>query len=537
MNVAARLVSLLEAYGTTCVFGLPGNHTLPLYAALAGSSLTHIGARHEQGVVFMADGHARASGRTAVAWLIGGPGLGNAATAIGQARADSVPLVIIAAAPALRTAGLGHGQLHEAADQGQLAAGVAADSHEIRHPEQLDEVLAQAFGRQRSGRPGPVVIGVPVDLLDAPASSAPADAAALPAPPAPNPAALAAAATLAASARQGLLIAGGGAAAASAEITRLAEHLQWPLLNTVNGKGVLAGDHPLAVGGSPSLPALRSALEGADVLLAFGTEFGETDYDLLMTGAPQPRGALLRVDIDPQQLLRNVRARVPVLGTSMLAARALRSALPAAARGAGHQRAAGLRGAVRADRYCNPDYQQVLDTMVRALPTAIIVGDSTQPTYHAAWQLERPAPRRYWHSASGFGTLGYALPAALGACLARPDLPVIALIGDGGLQFTLAELAAGVAAGLPVAVVVWNNDGYREIDNSMAARGIEPVGTRLPAPDLPGVARALGAQAVRVRDPATLDAALRSAPAAGVPTLIELRQADFVRTETSWYGA
>jgi acetolactate synthase-1/2/3 large subunit len=179
--------------------------------------------------------------------------------------------------------------------------------------------------------------------------------------------------------------------------------------------------------------------------------------------------------------------------------------------------------------------QAFLDVLRGALSEGVLVGDSTRPTYYAAWQYECERPRSYFHSVSGFGTLGYALPAAFGAALSI-DRPVAALIGDGGIQFTLPELTTGAELALPVPVVVWHNDGYREIENSMAARGVPADSTRILAPDFAAAAAAHHCRHARPTDLTTLEQALADALAADRPTIVEVRESDFL-TEPGgdWY--
>ena len=172
------------------------------------------------------------------------------------------------------------------------------------------------------------------------------------------------------------------------------------------------------------------------------------------------------------------------------------------------------------------------------LPEHLLVGDSTLPTYYAVWQFESAAPRRYFHSATGAGTLGYAIPAAIGAKRACPERPVLALIGDGAAQFTLGELSAAVQERLPVIVLLWNNAGYREISAGMLAQGITPVGVEVDAPDFIAAARAMGCAAQRVASVDDLGPALVEAAGARRPTLLELCEADFLASPAGdWYGA
>ena len=310
------------------------------------------------------------------------------------------------------------------------------------------------------------------------------------------------------------------------------------MLNTVNGKGICPRGHPLSVGGSPCLPSLRDALAKADVVLAICTELGETDYDLLMAGGLPDTSTWIRIDIDPVQTRIPTPCAIGITSDAGLAVDALieKAERPLQGATAGAARARALRKLIRAETHFHPEMMAFFDTIRSALPDVVLVGDSTRPTYYAAWQYECDAPRRYFHSVSGFGTLGYALPAALGARCADPAGPVVALIGDGGIQFTLAELSTGAQASLAVPVIVWNNNGYGEIENSMLARNVPATHARITAPDF---AAAAAAHHCGYANPTSL-AALHSALAAAVktvsPTLIEVRESDFLTTPGGqWY--
>ncbi len=540
------LLELLRANGVDLVFGVPGNHTVALYRGFAEVGIRHVTCRHEQGAAFMADGYARATGRPGVCVLISGPGLLNAATAIAQARSDSVPMLVISGVAPVSDLGMHRGTLHELPDQHATAASFCRASNTLLHPGNLPELMARAFARFRTQRPGPVHIEIPLDLMDAPITAPRGlwTEPGLVGPPGPDPETLARAAEMLETARQPLIVVGGGAQHGPAAIAALAEALDCPVLNTVNGKGVLPIGHPLAVGGSPSQPALRRAMNDADVLVAIGTEMGETDYDLLMAEPLAVHPKLIRMDIDPNQLLI---PQAPALGlvcdaaagaralADRLVSRALASPVADGEVSPGSKRSAALRAAVHGEPHYHSEVQAFFDTVAAAAPDAILVGDSTRPTYYAAWQLERSRPRTYFHSASGFGTLGYALPAAFGAAMA--DLsPVVALIGDGGIQFTLPELMTASELKLSVPIIVWHNQGYREIENSMRAKNVPVDSTLIAAPDFAAAAAAHGARYEKPASLAELGSAIRDALNADAPTLIEVREAVFLTTASGdWY--
>lgn len=525
------LVALLGRYGVEYVFGIPGVHTVELYRGLAASPIRHVTPRHEQGAGFMADGYARVTGKPGVCFIITGPGMTNIATAMAQAYADSIPMLVISSVNARRELGSGDGRLHELPSQRDVFAGLTAFSHTLLDADDLPQVLARAFAVFEGARPRPVHIEIPLDVIVAPVHDPLAAPAALPAKPAPDAAALAAAADLLAGARRPLILAGGGAVHAAAELRELAERLHAPVALTINAKGLLPAGHPLLIGSTQSLPETRAMVRDADVVLAVGTELGETDYDVTFDGGFAIDGQLIRIDIDAQQLMRNRRADLAIAGDAQRALGALSTRLherPASAPQAawGAARVAAVRAAIASGHDAPTRAQaRLIETIVAALPGVIVAGDSTSPVYVGNFVHDAPAPRTWFNSSTGYGTLGYGLPAAIGAKLAARERPVVCLIGDGGLQFTLPELASAVEAGVPVIVIVWNNHGYGEIRKYMVARDITPVGVDPYTPDFLALARGFGCAACAVATPDALARALRDAASRTRPTVIEIVEA------------
>ncbi|GAB1615239.1 5-guanidino-2-oxopentanoate decarboxylase [Pseudomonas sp. NGC7] len=529
------LVKLLEGYGVDHVFGIPGVHTVELYRGLATSSIRHITPRHEQGAGFMADGYARTRGKPGVCFIITGPGMTNITTAMGQAYADSIPMLVISSVQSRDQLGGGRGKLHELPNQSALVSGVAAFSQTLMSADDLPQVLARAFAVFDGARPRPVHIEIPLDVLVEPADHL------LPARPVRSsragaaPQAVAQMAERLAQAKRPLILAGGGALNAGASLARLAEQLQAPVALTINAKGLLASNHPLQIGSTQSLPATRALVAEADVVLAIGTELAETDYDVTFKGGFEIPGSLLRIDIDPDQTVRNYLPELALVADADLAAEALcvalqQQPLPARESTWGPARVTQLRQSL-ADGWDQPTLSQtrLLTSILQTLPNAILVGDSTQPVYSGNLTLDMDEPRRWFNASTGYGTLGYALPAAMGAWLGSAAqiaerAPSVCLIGDGGMQFTLPELASAVEAQVPLIVLLWNNQGYEEIKKYMVNRAIEPVGVDIHTPDFIGVARALGADAEDVSDVAQLQAALGRAVERKGPTLIQVDQ-------------
>ncbi|MEZ5934287.1 MAG: 5-guanidino-2-oxopentanoate decarboxylase [Alphaproteobacteria bacterium] len=513
-RVGEALISLLEQRGVEVVFGIPGVHTVELYRGLAGSAIRHITPRHEQGAAFMADGYARVTGKPGVCFLITGPGFTNAITAIAQARADSVPMLVISGVNKRESLGRGLGHLHELPDQAALSRTVCLETFTLLEPERLGEVVESAFAAMTSGRPGPVHIEIPTDVM------AMGTGAVLPARDAERVdldlASVERAASMCRSTKNPLILAGGGVKEA-AGLRALAEKLDAPVVTTSNGRGLMAG-HPLNLPASPSLQAVRDMIAEADLLLALGTELGETDYDFFGIGPLPAHGNMIRVDIDGAQLARRDDRGLTVEADAAAFASALAARLPLR-QGDGAERAERAKKAALAELpAAYRAHLALLDAIFRQMPEAIIVGDSTQAVYAGTLYLDAPAPGAWFHSATGYGTLGYAAPAAIGAAIGAPHRPVICLTGDGGLQFSLAELGSAADAGAGVLFLVWNNQGYREIENAMLEADVVPEGVRPSAPDFVKIAEAYGLPAMRVTEADRLADAVALAER---PSLIE----------------
>ncbi|MFD2191703.1 5-guanidino-2-oxopentanoate decarboxylase [Pistricoccus aurantiacus] len=522
---AQRLLDLLEAYGVDTLFGIPGVHTIELYRGLEGRRLRHVTPRHEQGAGFMADGHARSTGKPAACFIITGPGMTNIATAMAQALADSIPMLVVSGVNRRDTLGRGQGRLHELPNQQQTLSGVSVFSHTLLDANSLDEVMARAFAVFQSARPGPVHIEIPLDVMPQEIDDTPIRVPRF-YPPGASIEALEEAAAWLTQAERPLVLLGGGCADAADSARALVERLDAPAMTTINARGVLGEGHPLDLGNVSSLPAGRKLAAEADVVLALGTELGETDYDLVGDEGFRLDGRLIRVDIDPHQLTANRLPDLALLGDVGEVMAGLVERLPKAERD-GATRADKVRGALAVRE--RPDvapYADWLDALRRALPEATIVGDSTGPVYAGNFLIEMPAPRRWFNAATGYGTLGYALPAAVGAALAIPERPVIALVGDGGLLFTLSELATARDAELPLAVVIWNNQGYGEIRRYMDGSDVTRCGVELVAPKFAALAEGFDCGYQHVETPNALAEALQASQRISRPTLIEITAKD-----------
>jgi acetolactate synthase-1/2/3 large subunit len=406
---------------------------------------------------------------------------------------------------------------------------VSAFSHTVTAPAELPKVVARAFALFAGGRPRPVHIELPLDIITAPADKLPPIRAIVPpSPPAASPTALQEAANWLNGAKAPVLLLGGGAQDAGPFVRSLAEKLDAPTVMSVNGRGLLPPGHPLAVPCSPSMPPTIRLIEGSDVILAIGTEFGSTDYDWFEQGGAKFNGKCIRIDIDAQQIVRSRQPDLPIIADALEAAAALVPLLNSAKRD-GAARAAAARDAVLGDlsrtyRAC----LHLMETVRDSLPGAILVGDSAQPVYAGCIYYPSAAPRSWFCSATGYGTLGYALPASIGAQLAAEDRPVVCLIGDGGLQFTIQELASAREIEAPVIVLLWNNNGYGEIKTYMISRQIHPIGVDIFTPDFQMLAKGFGCEAVKLKKPSDLPGLLRKAAKRKTATIIEIDETDYV---------
>jgi 5-guanidino-2-oxopentanoate decarboxylase len=539
-NVGGYLVELLAKNDIDTVFGIPGVHNLELYRGLTASTLRHVLVRHEQGAGFAADGFARLSGRPAAAFVISGPGLTNIMTAVAQAYSDSVPLLVVASAPVRASFAKQWGVLHELGDQAALAAGVFGVARSARSAEDVRDHLRLCLASLRTGRPRPAYLEIPLDVLAEDTALKADRFEASPQLPQANPDQIDAAVRLLGVAARPLIIAGGGARRAGTELYRLVESLDCPLVTTAAGKGVLPEGHPANFGTSLPYRPVQRLIADADVVLAVGTELAETDI-YFSTKLPLG-GLLIRIDVDPVKLADQYAADVCIWSDAQAALQSIVQKL-ASDRGlasggtdapprAGWLTSMGGAAKIRAEIAGSLDSKaraqwSALRAIKAALPwDGVVFSDMTQVAYFGNYAYPVESPGQWFHP-SGYGTLGFALPAALGAKIGSPARAVIALAGDFGFQFTQQELMTAVEVGLSLPIVVWNNSALGQIRDDMVAAGIAQLGVIGRNPDFIALAKACGAEGYRVRDPAALTEAIRTALSHAGPTLIEVIASDF----------
>ena len=526
MTGGAAVVKTLIANGVDTVFGIPGLHNLPIYDALydAADSVRHILARHEGGAGLMANGYARTSGRPGVVLVTTGPAACNAMIALADAYRDSVPLLVLASQIAGPLIGSDRGAFHEMRDQLGMAAGAAGWSRRVTGVSEIPAAINDAWHAMTGGRPRPAYIEIPEDTLCA-AGEVTIAAACVPPPGKADPAAAEGAAQLLARAKRPLFYAGGGVmwSGASAALVALAEKLAAPVAVTCNGKGSLPDDHPLALGYAAFRGAqFRELWLRADVVLAVGTDFDEIATCAWQRPAP---AQLIQIDVDAEQIGRNCPVTVGLTGD---AAAVLRQLADMVATAESAEREAWARDATAEARSvrCRASgcdgwllVQALSDALGR---DGIAVGDAAQA---GIWQLELEptyTPRSFLLPL-GFGTLGFGVPAALGAQAAWPDRRVICLCGDGGFLFTSQELATAVQHRLNAVIVVVNDNAFGAVRNTQQQRyGGRVIASDLVNPDLARYAEAFNAFGARIETLAELPSALDAAFASSKPGVIEV---------------
>jgi 5-guanidino-2-oxopentanoate decarboxylase len=515
LSVGEALVGLLEAYGVDTIFGIPGVHNIEMYRALPRSKIRHILPRHEQGAGFMADGYARATGRPGVCFTISGPGVTNILTPMGQAWSDSSPILVISTALDVADSAQGRGRLHEMIDQLGAAKSVTNLAMRAYTAKDVQDCVARAFSHFASSRPRPAYIEIPIDVLKQPAGDG-WIARGLGLRPFPAGRKIQDAAQRLASAKAPVIICGGGALAAGPDIQKLAESIGALIITTTAGKGVVPASHSQQWGYRLGDPLVQHLITKSDCILAVGTELSETDFwDSSFIISKN----LIRVDIDPAVLASSHTAEIAILSDATEAVDAIASRIRP------HHKTEMAVPPPKNDSELRQVLSKVLTVIRHRLPhDAIIASDMTQIAYAAneIFPVEHP---RTWLHPVGFGTLGFALPASIGAKVGKENRPVACLIGDYGLQYTINELGTAVEHKLPIPILLWNNNALGQIRDNMVEAGIQPNAVTLRNPDFQMLAKAYGARAAKPASLAELATAITTALKADGPTLIEMTAA------------
>jgi len=534
MRAVDALMECLKAEGVDVVFGYPGGANLPTYDAFHDAGIRHILVRHEAGGGHAAEGYAKATGKVGVALGTSGPGATNLVTPICDAMMDSVPVVFITGQ--VRTDLLGTDGFQEADTIG-ITMPIVKHSTMIHHPSDLPRAIHEAFHIARTGRPGPVVVDIPTDLSRADIPYEPITDVHLPGyqpTTEGNQKQIRLAAKALANARRPVLYVGGGAVSASEELVELALSDRLPVTCTVMGLGTFPASHPQWLGmlGMHGTRTANYAMDEADLIVAIGARFDDRVTAKLSEFAP--RAKFVHIDIDPAEISKNVPAHIPIVGDT----KNILPRLTAEYRALGPDpqrleewwhRISGWK-----ERYPLA-YEDSLDTeikpqyMVQALyeatgGDAIIVSDVGQHQMWAAQHYHFDKPRR-WINSGGLGTMGFGLPAAMGAKVGCPDKQVVALVGDGGVQMNIQELATLAQDGIDVKVFIMNN-GYlgmvRQWQELFWDRRYSHVDMGN-YPDFVKLAEAYGSTGFRFTDKTTLVEDMKRALATEGPVMVDVR--------------
>ena len=524
MTGGEATVQALLDHGVDTLFVLPGVQNDALFSALhdAAERLKVIVTRHEQAAGYMAYGYAAASGRPGAYCVVPGPGFLNTTAALATAYACNAPVLCLAGQVPVRRIGRGFGLLHELPDQLGIMQRLTKWAARVEAPHDAPRLIAEAFEQMRTGRPRPVALEIPMDVLAAEAwLAAEMPRARKIADPEPDPAALERAAALLNRAGRPMIFVGGGAQDVSAQVRELAERLGAPVVAGWMGQGVMDGRSPLSL----SLTTAHRLWPEVDVALAIGSRFQrvQTDWGL------DAEVKVIRVDLDPIEITRHARPEVALLADAAAALDALLPLVQAGDRAAWRRRIAQAKEEVQAlyRRELGPQLAY-LDAIRAALPEdGIVVEDLTQVGYVARLAFPVHGPRQY--ISSGYqGTLGHAYPSALGAKVARPERAVVALAGDGGFMYNVQELATAVLHGINVVALVFNDGAYGNVKRMQREfYGNRVIASDLINPDFVRLADSFGVFARSADDPDGLRDALEQALARDVPALIEVKVGEF----------
>lgn len=542
MNGGKAVIESLYAQGVDTVFGVLGSTLLRPYDALCDrSDMRLIAPRSEDGALHMADAYARVSGKVGVAMVTVGAGAAASLSAMGEAYAESWPVLNIVTQVPTPYLDQEKGVYHESPGQLAMFRHVTGWSHRITKVGEIPEAIREAFHRMRSGRPRPVVLEIPADVFNAEQ-----DVTIL--PPAetslvrPDDALISKAADLLAASKKPLLWVGGGCvkSGAGSEVAELAELLQAPILATSGSKGIVPEDRPLMLGNILTMSSTveEEVLATTDAMLGVGTRFSERATRTRRKSGPADvtgRSAkgwtismpptLIHADIDANEFGKNYTATLSIQADAkdflrrLIGVLQVRKLPPRASR---EREMLDIKARARAELMQRvPDEIALLDSIRAALPRDAIVSAQSIAGHWARYALEMYQPSSFLF-ANAFGSMGFAFHAAIGAKIACPERPVVAFCGDGGFLFGCGEMATIAHYKLNIPVVVFNNGGYKILNNTQKRRFGRTIGTELTNPDFVKLGESFGFRAVRADGAKALAPALKEALAADRPTLIEV---------------
>ncbi|MFA5027865.1 MAG: biosynthetic-type acetolactate synthase large subunit [Candidatus Methylomirabilota bacterium] len=521
------IVKALEARGVELIFGYPGGANLPLYDEMIRGSFRQVLARHEQGAAHMADGYARVTGRVGVCTATSGPGATNLVTGIATAYMDSSAMVAITGQVSRRLIG---NDAFQEVDTTGITIPITKHNYLVQSGDELSRTVAEAFYLAGSARPGPVLIDVPKDVLleqCTPGDDLPPQLEGYRPTLKGHPGQIKRAAAVIKAAQRPVIIVGGGirSQAAYEALLRLAEQNDIPVVSTLMGKGAFPNSHPLYLGlyGYHGRVAANTAITEADVVIGVATRFGDRSTGSILHFAPQAK--LVHIDIDPAEVGKNIPALIPIVGD----ADHILGALVEQMQGGSHtpwvdrlrKKAAAHPLAELSGEVTIP---KVLRSLKRLCPDPVLVTDVGRHQIFAAHYFPVDSCRSFLTS-GGLGTMGFGLPAAIGAKLGRPDRPVVAICGDGGFLMTCQELVTAAVERVPVVALVMHDNCLgmiRQLQHAFYGKRFASCDLG-DAVDFARLAESMGCVGISVTREAEIDPALQAALAAGRPCVVDCR--------------
>lgn len=524
LSTGSAVLTAIRNYGVDTVFGIPGTHNLEFYRSLKDLGMRVVTTRHEQGAGYGSDGWSLQTGLPGVVITTSGPGLLNALSAAATSFCESRPMLILAPGPEQGAEFADKGTLHETKDQFSAAAAIVETAVRATSAHEAVEAVHAAFEGFATARPRPTYIEVPLDVLEqqVEADSLDLEACTHQRPGCTDDTLLEQARAALRGASRPVIVAGGGSRGAAEELREMVDTLGAPIVTTLNAKGVVDEHHPLALGANLRFTEVREYARTADVLLVVGSKLGEAE---LWVERLEATGTVVRIDLAEGQIDKNLTADIGLVGDAKATLRALLDGLESASPVTDFRAdvAAALEAARAEGLETSRESTLIAEDIVAALPhDAIVSTDSSQICYLGllnAIKVTTPNSTPYMAT---YATLGYGLPAALGARIGAPDRPTFAVVGDGALMFSLQELITVVEQGEDLTVIVVDNGGYGEIRANEISAGIDPVGVELTQPDWLLMAAASGGHGVAVDDLGQLKDAVANAVEAGGLQLIHI---------------
>jgi acetolactate synthase-1/2/3 large subunit len=513
------IVNGLVAHGVDTVFGLPGAQIYGLFDAFHQAQLKMIGARHEQACGYMAYGYARATGRPGVFSVVPGPGVLNAGAALLNAYGSNEPVLCLTGQVPTAFLGKGRGHLHEMPDQLGTLRTFVKWAERIEYPDAAPAVVSRAFQEMLSGRRGPVSLEMPWDVFTQRAEVGAAKVFEPFPAPQPDPDRIKAAAALIKGSKRPMIFVGSGAIHAREEILELAEMIDAPAVAFRSGRGIVSNAHELGL----TMAAAYRLWPTTDLMIGIGTRL---ELPTMTRWPYRPDGLKsIRIDIDPTEMRRYVPDTAVVAD-----AKAGTADLVAAVKKAGYSKTSGRRATIReATAAAHQEIQKVqpqmayLNILREVLPPNAIVTDELSQVGFASWYGFPIYEPRTFISSGYQGTLGSGFPTALGAKVAHPDRPVVAITGDGGFMFAVQELSTAVQFKIGVVTLIFNNNAYGNVRRDQRERfDGRVVASDLVNPDFVKLAESFGVGAARVTSPDHFRLALEKALADGGPYVIAI---------------